>query len=137
MISSYNSYFGEGETRETKAESGRANASQLLERIAAQNPDTEVQASALFARSEMFIGTRGSDATDEQRQEALTLLAKVVDLTEDARLEDRAEKAIEEEKILGVGKVAPDIEGADLDGVEFKLSDYRGKVVMLDFWGDW
>ncbi len=36
-----------------------------------------------------------------------------------------------------VGKPAPDIVGKDLDGVEFKLSDYRGKVVMLDFWGDW
>jgi len=38
---------------------------------------------------------------------------------------------------LKVGKVAPEIEGADLDGVAFKLSDYRGKVVVLDFWGDW
>ena len=38
---------------------------------------------------------------------------------------------------LQVGKVAPDIVAKDLDGVEFKLSDYRGKVVMLDFWGDW
>lgn len=38
---------------------------------------------------------------------------------------------------LGIGKVAPDIVGKDTDGVEFKLSDYRGKVVMLDFWGDW
>ncbi len=40
-------------------------------------------------------------------------------------------------KFLSVGKVAPDIEGIDLDGEEFKLSDYRGKVVLLDFWGDW
>ena len=32
---------------------------------------------------------------------------------------------------------APEIEGNDLDGVAFKLSDYRGKVVVLDFWGDW
>ena len=40
-------------------------------------------------------------------------------------------------KYLTVGKVAPDIEGVDLDGEEFKLSDYRGKVVLLDFWGDW
>jgi hypothetical protein len=32
---------------------------------------------------------------------------------------------------------APDIAGTDLDGVDFKLSDYKGKVVMLDFWGDW
>jgi thiol-disulfide isomerase/thioredoxin len=32
---------------------------------------------------------------------------------------------------------APDIEGEDADGKLFKLSDYRGKVVLLDFWGDW
>ena len=35
------------------------------------------------------------------------------------------------------GQLAPEIEGADLEGTEFKLSDYRGKVVMLDFYGDW
>jgi AhpC/TSA family len=35
---------------------------------------------------------------------------------------------------LAVGKEAPDIEGPDQDGVRFKLSDYRGKVVLLYFW---
>ena len=35
---------------------------------------------------------------------------------------------------LSVGKTAPDIEGEDQDGKRFKLSDYRGKVVLLDFW---
>jgi hypothetical protein len=35
---------------------------------------------------------------------------------------------------LSVGKVAPDIEGEDQDGKRFNLSDYRGKVVLLDFW---
>jgi hypothetical protein len=35
---------------------------------------------------------------------------------------------------LRVGKEAPDIEGEDQDGKRFKLSDYRGKVVLLDFW---
>ncbi len=34
-------------------------------------------------------------------------------------------------------KAAPDIEGQDVDGQKFKLSDYRGKVVLIDFWGDW
>ena len=34
-------------------------------------------------------------------------------------------------------QVAPDIEGEDMEGKKFKLSDYRGKVVMLDFWGHW
>jgi hypothetical protein len=24
-----------------------------------------------------------------------------------------------------------------LGGKEFKLSDYRGKVILLDFWGFW
>jgi hypothetical protein len=38
---------------------------------------------------------------------------------------------------LEIGKEAPDIEGEDIDGVPFRLSDYRGKVVVLDFWGDW
>jgi hypothetical protein len=38
---------------------------------------------------------------------------------------------------LAVGNLAPEIENEDLDGETFKLSDYRGKVVMLDFWGNW
>lgn len=36
-----------------------------------------------------------------------------------------------------VGKKAPEISGPDTDGVNFKLSDYKGKVVLLDFWGNW
>ena len=35
---------------------------------------------------------------------------------------------------LAVGKEAADIEGPDQNGVRFKLSDYRGKVVLLYFW---
>jgi hypothetical protein len=38
---------------------------------------------------------------------------------------------------LAIGKVAPDIAGEDADGKKFKLSDYRGKVVVLDFWAGW
>lgn len=32
---------------------------------------------------------------------------------------------------------APDFRLATLDGDEFYLSDFRGKVVMLNFWGTW
>jgi hypothetical protein len=35
------------------------------------------------------------------------------------------------------GNIAPEIVGNDLDGHRFRLSDYRGKVVVLDFWGHW
>jgi len=48
-----------------------------------------------------------------------------------------AEGAMFEVQRLQIGMVAPDIEGADLQGVDFKLSDYLGKVVVLDFWGNW
>ncbi len=32
------------------------------------------------------------------------------------------------------GAPAPDVEGRDADGQAFRLSDYRGKVVLLAFW---
>jgi hypothetical protein len=38
---------------------------------------------------------------------------------------------------LDVGDLAMEINAADIDGKKFKLSDYRGKVVVLDFWGNW
>lgn len=36
-----------------------------------------------------------------------------------------------------LGKQAPDFDAVDQSGAKFKLSDYRGKVVVLDFWGSW
>ena len=44
---------------------------------------------------------------------------------------------VEEQGGLRVGTEAPEIAGEDIDGSPFKLSDYRGKVVLLDFWGNW
>jgi hypothetical protein len=38
---------------------------------------------------------------------------------------------------LAIGRTAMEIEAEDLDGKQFKLSDYRGKVVVIDFWGNW
>jgi peroxiredoxin len=32
---------------------------------------------------------------------------------------------------------APEIIGVTADGEEIRLSDFRGRVVVLDFWGDW
>jgi peroxiredoxin len=48
-----------------------------------------------------------------------------------------AERGLFALRQLGIGKTAPDIEGEDLDGQRFKLSDYRGKVVVLTFCGHW
>jgi cytochrome oxidase Cu insertion factor (SCO1/SenC/PrrC family) len=38
---------------------------------------------------------------------------------------------------VNTGQIAPQIEGEDIDGKHFKLSDYKGKVVLLDFWATW
>ena len=53
------------------------------------------------------------------------------------KLKSLAGGALFEMDNLAIGQVAPDIEAEDLDGVDFKLSEYRGKVVVIDFWGDW
>jgi len=39
--------------------------------------------------------------------------------------------------VLQAGHPAPDFSFVDLEGRTRKLSDYRGKVVLLDFWGTW
>ena len=36
-----------------------------------------------------------------------------------------------------IGQPAPEIVGTDLDGKTVKLSDHKGKVVVLDFWATW
>jgi hypothetical protein len=38
---------------------------------------------------------------------------------------------------LVVGKKVPDFEAVDADGNVFRLSDYAGKVTVVDFWGFW
>jgi len=38
---------------------------------------------------------------------------------------------------LSKGKTAQAIRGIDADGESFQLSDYRGKVVLLDFWASY
>jgi cytochrome c biogenesis protein CcmG/thiol:disulfide interchange protein DsbE len=40
-------------------------------------------------------------------------------------------------KVAASGNLAPDFTLTDLDGRRLTLSDYRGKVVLLDFWATW
>src|SRR5262245_40281396 len=50
---------------------------------------------------------------------------------------EEAEAELFEMRHLAVGKEAADIDGEDQDGRQFKLSDYRGKVVLLYFWSEY
>jgi hypothetical protein len=85
------------------------------------------------------LGDKPAEA-EKVGAEAEKYLAMAVELygKEDAApKKQEAERELKAFQTLRVGKEAPEIKGADLDGKEFKLSDYRGKVVLLDFWGDW
>ncbi|MDA1051336.1 MAG: redoxin domain-containing protein [Planctomycetota bacterium] len=67
-----------------------------------------------------------------------TMLKSFPDVTaQDTTLGKVAERALFAIRHLSVGRVAPEIEGEDVFGKPMKLSDYRGKVVMLCFWGHW
>jgi hypothetical protein len=82
----------------------------------------------------------GDPAAAEREAEFLfeRVVSEFADVKErDTSIGDRAKSELFELRFLAVGKKAPDIEAADIDDVKFKLSDYRGKVVMLDFWGHW
>jgi thiol-disulfide isomerase/thioredoxin len=52
-------------------------------------------------------------------------------------LAEIARSGLHELRDLSLGRGAPEIEGRDVEGDAFKLSDYRGKVVVLTFSGNW
>jgi thiol-disulfide isomerase/thioredoxin len=52
-------------------------------------------------------------------------------------LREEAERELHEIQNLALGKIAPEIEGEDLDGTQMTLSEHRGKVVLLVFWASW
>jgi peroxiredoxin len=45
--------------------------------------------------------------------------------------------ALDKLNITGVGAMAPDFTEADVNGQPIKLSSFRGKYVLIDFWASW
>lgn len=56
---------------------------------------------------------------------------------ENQKMGELADRALFALRNLSVGRVAPEIQGPGINAQELKLSNYRGKVVMLYFWGHW
>lgn len=104
----------------------------LLEKVRANHPNKTFQALAAFSLSN---GVKESKKKEVLLEEAE---AKIGDYAfNDRSIKPMIVGELFEMRNLNIGQMAPEIEGEDIDGVVFKLSDYRGKVVMLDFWGHW
>lgn len=106
----------------------------FLTKVMEKNTDKDAQGKAAFALASLMMRTRQADA--EKLFEKIMTDYKDVK-TFNSTLGARAEGSLFELHHLQIGKTVPEIEGEDVDGKKFKISDYRGKVVMLDFWGHW
>jgi hypothetical protein len=119
------------------------NGVQRLRDVVAKSPHREVQGRAAWWLLQQLKLRADRGGTEEQKKEIEALYERIVKDYYDVEIRDGVpfgpfiEGMWNKARNLLVGKVAPDIVGEDIDGVKFKLSDYRGKVVMLDFWGHW
>ncbi|MDR3636880.1 MAG: TlpA disulfide reductase family protein [Isosphaeraceae bacterium] len=124
----------------------------LVDDVIAQNPDRGIQAAAykgMVARRES--AGRILDMLKDPKRKAMIekaagdgkALAAQVARAEEARTELAKLKAILRDKYpeyyidLSVGNVAPELVIQDVEGKTVRLSDVRGKVVVLDIWATW
>jgi hypothetical protein len=110
-------------------------AVETLKKIVEENPSAEIKGYAAYAMGENLAGHGKSAEAEKVFEDVVAKHGQVKGRR--GTLADDAKSQLHEIRDLAVGKVAPDIEGEDVDGHKFKLSEYRGKVVVLDFWGDW
>lgn len=111
---------------------GEAEAEALLVALDADSTPEATRAEALSALVDLLGRSDAEDAA--ARAEALLV-----------RLEEefggtRPGMAARARRLAGKtqpGNPAPDFKGSTIDGFEFELSEYRGKVVLLDFYGFW
>ena len=86
----------------------------------------------------LTLGIVRMNATSEAgKAESRALLNEILREAPDSPSGKRAVGYLYELDHLQIGMIAPEIEGTDSEGKAFKLSDYRGQVVVLDFWGFW
>jgi hypothetical protein len=106
----------------------------LLEAICADNPDKNVRNLARLALSGRI--------EESQPEEAKQLLRAILkdwppDKFPDADIARVAASDLYDLEHLAIGMAAPPIAGEDCNGKKLKLSDYKGKVVLISFFGDW
>ncbi len=87
--------------------------------------------SGLMANRYILFGPRGGGGTSPAK--AAAALAKRIKAMQAAQSSAQASEPV----LLAAGAQAPDFTVQDKAGSPVKLSDYKGKVVVLDFWATW
>jgi thiol-disulfide isomerase/thioredoxin len=121
----------------------------FLRAVLRKNPEKQARGMAAFmlaqAAQQEAEGAKVNDVDIQtKRKEAIQLFQAAAKDFGDVQLDnpqgkigDLAKHSLKALLKSPIGKPAVEIEGEDLEGKNFKLSDYRGKVVLLDFWGSW
>ncbi len=108
-----------------------------LHSLMEKSPHKLVQAAAMFSLGDYLTG----QSDELKHTDGLALLERVskefADVKEAQDYVKRAEGTMFRIEKLQPGMPVPDFEASDENGVKFKLSDYKGKVVLIDFWGFW
>lgn len=118
-------------------------AEPLLRKIRETNPNVEEKAAATYGLALiLFAQGEGNPQGADKLAEATQLFTEMVTTYKDVvargfKLSDQAAAYLFELENIQPGKPAPEIEGKDVSGTAFKLSDYRGKTVVVVFWGSW
>jgi hypothetical protein len=121
---------------------GSPAAETLLRAVMEKSDDRKVRAEATFTLATMLRRkfNQGGDqkATKEAEKLFETIIEKYADVPSGkGKMGEVARLQLDTLRNLGIDKPAPEITGEDIDGKPLKLSDYKGKVVVLDFWGHW
>jgi hypothetical protein len=111
-------------------------AEALLRKLMEKSPSKDVQGRACLALGMSLNRHSRTKEAEEVLDRAATTYADVKH-PRYGTVGKKAKGELFEVRFLAVGKEAPDVAGEDQDGKAFKLSEYRGKVVLLDFWGNW
>jgi hypothetical protein len=104
-----------------------------LTRVAAESTVPEHRARALFVHGDWLAGRD----EPERRAAGVELLRRAATEFQSTSAGAEAAERLFVIEHLSVGAVAPDFVGRTVDGAEFRLSEQRGKVVVLDFFGFW
>jgi len=108
-------------------------AEKHLRTLTEKNPSDEVKTKANFNLAKIL-----QNKDEASQPEAEKIFRSFGDGTlKGLDFANQAKEQLSEMKVRGIGKSVPEIAGADLDDKDFKLSDYKGKVVLIDFWGFW